>query len=85
LPEAQLQRELRTRHLPEAVSIKRTEGYAVSNRPMVRWLDFQTRRFKGDEGHGLAGFEIEFPEAVKGPIALGFASHFGLELFAPVN
>jgi len=83
LPEAQLQRELRLRGLPEAVLIKRIEGYEINQRPMVRWLDFHTRRFKGDEGYGLAGFEIEFAETVEGPIALGFASHFSLGLFAP--
>jgi CRISPR-associated protein Csb2 len=83
LPEAQLQRELRLRGLPEAVSIKRIEGYEINHRPMVRWLDFHTRRLKGDAGHGLAGFEIEFDEAVQGPFALGFACHFGLGLFAP--
>lgn len=83
LPAAQLQRELRRRGLPEAISIKRIEGVAVNQRPMARWLDFQTRRFKGDAGHGLAGFEIEFAEAVAGPMALGFACHFSLGLFAP--
>jgi CRISPR-associated protein Csb2 len=83
LPEAQLQRELRARGLPEVTSIKRIEGYGIRNHPTVRWLDFHTRRFKGDEGYGLAGFDIEFAEAVEGPIALGFASHFSLGLFAP--
>jgi len=83
LPEAQLQRELRMRGLPEATFIKRIEGYEASNRPMVRWLDFHTRRFKGEEGYGLAGFEIEFPKPVRGPIALGFACHFSLGLFTP--
>jgi CRISPR-associated protein Csb2 len=85
LPEAQLQRELRLRGLPEAVSIQRIEGYQVNDHPPVRWLDFHTRRFKGDEGYGLAGFEIEFAEAVQGPIALGFACHFSLGLFVPVR
>jgi len=83
LPEAQLQRELRSRGLPEAASIKRIEGYEAAGRPIVRWLDFHARRFKGEEGHGLAGFEIEFAEAVRGPIALGFACHFSLGLFLP--
>ncbi len=84
LPEAQLQRELTARGFPQAIRITRTEGYESRQRPLVRWLDFQTRRFKGDEGYGLAGFEIEFAEAVQGPLALGFACHFGLGLFAPV-
>jgi CRISPR-associated protein Csb2 len=83
LPEAQLQRELRLRGLPEAIAIKYIEGYEINQRPVARWLDFHARRFNGTQGHGLAGFEIEFAEAVQGPIALGFASHFSLGLFAP--
>jgi len=84
LPEAQLVRELRVRGLPEPTTIKSIEGYAVGGRPLVRWLDFHTRRFKGDQGYGLAGFEIEFAEPIQGPLALGFGSHFGLGLFLPV-
>jgi CRISPR-associated protein Csb2 len=83
LPEAQLVRELRARGLPEPILISRLEGYSVSDRPFIRWLEFQTCRFKGEEGHGLAGFELEFAEEVSGPIALGFACHFGLGLFMP--
>jgi CRISPR-associated protein Csb2 len=50
----------------------------------VRWLEFQTRRLKGREGYGLAGFELEFAEETAGPLALGFGCHFGLGLFEPV-
>jgi CRISPR-associated protein Csb2 len=83
-PDAQLKRELRVRGLPEPVSITRLEGYVAGERPLVRWLEFQTRRFKGEEGHGLAGFELEFAEPISGPLALGFACHFGLGLFVAV-
>ncbi len=85
LPEAQLVRELRLRGLPEPVALKRIEGYAPNERPLVRWLEFQTRRFKGEEGFGLAGFELEFAEPIPGPLALGFGCHFGLGLFLPVE
>lgn len=51
---------------------------------MVRWLDFHTRRYNGTEGYGLAGFEIEFTEPIRGPISVGFGCHFGLGLFMPV-
>ncbi len=84
LPEAQLGRELRVRGAPEPVSIKRTEGYAAGGRPLVRWLEFHTRRFNGTEGFGLAGFELEFAEPIAGPLALGFGCHFSLGLFQPV-
>jgi CRISPR-associated protein Csb2 len=83
LPEGQLVRELKNRGLPEPVSIKRIEGYQGEGRPLVRWLEFHTTRYNGTKGNGLAGFEIEFAEPVRGPIALGFACHFGLGLFLP--
>jgi len=83
LPEGQLIRELKNRGLPEPVSIKRIEGYQVEGRPLVRWLEFHTTRYNGTKGNGLAGFEIEFAEPVCGPIAVGFACHFGLGLFLP--
>ncbi len=83
LPEAQLVQELIARGLPEPISITRVEGYQPVSRPLVRWLEFHTRRFKGTEGKGLAGFEIEFAEPVAGPIAVGFGCHFGLGLFMP--
>ncbi len=83
LPEAQLVQELVARRFPAPISIKRIEGYQPNGRPVVRWLEFQTRRFKGTHGKGLAGFEIEFAEPVAGPIAVGFGCHFGLGLFMP--
>jgi len=85
LPNAQLVRELRLRGLPEPVSIIRTPGYVAGDRPVVRWLEFHTRRFNGTQGHGLAGFEMEFAEPVQGPLTLGFACHFGLGLFLPAQ
>ncbi|MEK6299903.1 MAG: type I-U CRISPR-associated protein Csb2 [Acidobacteriota bacterium] len=85
LPEGQLVRELKNRGLPEPVSIKRIEGYQVEGRPLVRWLEFHATRFNGKAGNALAGFEIEFAEPVRGPLAVGFACHFGLGLFLPVS
>ena len=83
LPAAQLRRELKVRGLPEPVSVKTIEGYAPAGRPLVRWLEFHSRRYNGSSGYGLAGFEIEFAEEIRGPVALGFACHFGLGLFSP--
>jgi CRISPR-associated protein Csb2 len=85
LPEAQLVRELKSRGLPEPVKITRVDGYVTDKRPKFRWLEFHARRLRKEtEGHGLAGFEIEFAEEVRGPIAVGFGCHFGLGLFMPV-
>jgi CRISPR-associated protein Csb2 len=85
LPEAQLQRELRLRGWPEPVSVTPRGGYQTGDRREVRWLEFQTRRFNGEQGYGLAGFELEFAEEMAGPLALGFGCHFGLGLFEPVR
>lgn len=52
-----------------------------------RSLQFQSvrRRGKGSRGHDSgAAFIIEFPEAVSGPIAIGYGAHFGLGLFVPI-
>lgn len=80
-PEAQLRREARVRGLPEIISVMPVLGYQAKGRPLVRWLEFETRRFNGSTGYGIAGFEIEFAEEVSAPLALGFGSHFGLGLF----
>ena len=85
LPEAQLRRELRLRGLPEPISVTPLGGYQTSGKREVRWLEFQTRRFKGEQGYGLAGFELEFAEETVGPLALGFGCHFGLGLFEPMR
>ncbi len=52
----------------------------------LRAIEFKRFRSKpGDDGgRRLAGaFRIEFPTEVRGPIALGHSSHFGLGLFIP--
>jgi CRISPR-associated protein Csb2 len=97
LPEAQLGRELRSRGLPEPVTIVRLDGYgghSVRSQESgqdacvrkFRWLEYHTRRLRKDsQGFGLAGFEIEFAEPVSGPISVGFGCHFGLGLFLPCD
>lgn len=53
-----------------------------------RWRTIQFKRFRrraGDDGgKRLAGaFRLIFHEPVRGPIALGWSSHFGMGLFMP--
>lgn len=85
-PEAQLLRELRVRAWPEPKNLIVRESYIANGRPPVRWLAFHSRRAKGAQGFGLAGFELEFAEPfTSGPLALGFGCHFGLGLFLPVE
>lgn len=53
-----------------------------------RWQAFQRRRYHGNgskESDRAYWLEIEFAEPQSGPIALGYAAHFGLGLFVPVG
>ncbi|MDB6031543.1 MAG: hypothetical protein JWM16_1881 [Verrucomicrobiales bacterium] len=54
----------------------------------LRAIQFQTLRHHGGGMRGSgegAFFSITFPQSVTGPLALGYASHFGLGLFVPVT
>ncbi|HEY4302633.1 MAG TPA: type I-U CRISPR-associated protein Csb2 [Candidatus Didemnitutus sp.] len=54
----------------------------------LRSLQFQTIRHGGNgrRGHQSgAAFTITFPEPRQGPFAFGYAAHFGLGLFVPVD
>ncbi len=49
-----------------------------------RALDFHRVRTRGRERRNDSSgalLEIQFPEEVRGPLALGYASHFGLGIF----
>lgn len=48
----------------------------------AEWVQFRRRRHSGPAPAGGAyGFELTFPHEVRGPLALGYASHYGLGLF----
>ena len=53
----------------------------------LRPFDFfrHKRRGGGSNGGGAYNFTIKFDQPVRGPIALGFACHYGLGLFVPVK
>ncbi len=46
---------------------------------------FRYRRGGGSSGGGAFNFTLEFEEPVSGPMALGFACHYGLGVFVPVD
>jgi CRISPR-associated protein Csb2 len=78
-PADQIGEELRRRGLPEPSAIVRIDG---------PWSSFRIVRLakQGAFPHlGAHGFELDFPQPVSGPIALGRNSHFGMGLFLPVN
>ena len=91
-PEDQIKREvsLRFPNVPSTVRVSRNDSKEAIA-PMrpgrhsgFRPVDFfRYRRGGGSNGGGAYNFEIEFPEPVRGPIALGFACHYGLGLFVP--
>lgn len=73
---------------PSAVRIEDRQAYAHSPRGTA-WSRFQRLR-KGEPEPILArgvsrclGVELEFPEPVAGPIAIGHQCHFGLGRFEP--
>lgn len=86
-PEMQLVNELERRGLPRPVSIEPVSGTRVGDRE-IRWSEFQRERARGGGSLGSRlgyGFRLTFPEAVRGPIAIGYGCHFGLGLFVAGN
>jgi len=85
-PVHDLLRLLELAGLPRVESVQPTEGMELGGR-LVRWLDFyrwRARRGGGARGDSRGhGFRIVFAEPVRGPLALGYAAHFGLGIFAP--
>lgn len=75
-PEDQVRRELAARGLPEPSTVQSVRG---------PWLEYRRTRpgvARTEAPHAL-GVELEFSESVRGPLALGALSHFGLGLFLP--
>ncbi|MFZ5557562.1 MAG: type I-G CRISPR-associated protein Csb2 [Pseudomonadota bacterium] len=83
--EDQVHRECCERGLPEPIALERLGGALVGGR-IRRPIHFH--RFRNKRGlsqpdrHG-SFWRLTFAEPVSGPLALGFACHFGLGLFAP--
>jgi CRISPR-associated protein Csb2 len=85
-PLGQLRLEIARRGMPEPSIVQYVPWLTVKGR-RTRWIEFRRWRRHGSSsplGIGF-GFEIEFEEPVRGPIALGYGSHFGLGLFLPKN
>lgn len=94
-PEEQLRREVSLRW-PNRSGLSETPQARDPREPIApvrtgrhsgfRPIDFfRYRRGGGSNGGGAYNFEIEFSESVRGPIALGFACHYGLGLFVPAS
>lgn len=76
-PEDQVRRELAVRGLPQPVTVRLLAGGPWTR--FRRSREFQART----ESLGVHGVELELKAPIRGPLALGALSHFGLGLFAP--
>ncbi|VVB67184.1 Uncharacterised protein [uncultured archaeon] len=87
-PEHELRRLLGLAGFAEPVAVEPVEGTRLDGREAL-WREFGCRRSNGEgrraaNGEGY-GFRIEFPEPVQGPVAVGYASHFGMGGFEAVD
>jgi CRISPR-associated protein Csb2 len=85
-PEHDLCRLIVESGLPRPTAIVQMSAGSLG-RKAVRWLAFQRERKHGKGTHAGQmgyGFVLTFPKPVRGPLAFGYASHFGLGLFVPV-
>ncbi len=84
----QLEKDPRTTGRLRQNGVRKLERIKIRKDRELRCLQFQTRRPDGggQRGNGDSGaFELEFTEEIQGPLAFGYASHFGLGLFVPVD
>ena len=87
LAEMNLREELARRGLPAPIRVEEVAELRLQGRPLA-WRHFRQWRVLGEGRRGNdfgRGFEIECPEPVSGPLALGYACHFGLGLFVPAD
>jgi len=85
---AQIKRECRERGLPEPSGLESFNEVEAGKNRKCRPIHF--RRYRNRRGltqpDRLGSFwRLTFPQPVQGPLALGFACHFGLGLFRPLN
>jgi CRISPR-associated protein Csb2 len=86
-PTAQVRVELIRQGFPDPVKVTSLDHTVIAGKKL-RWLEFQRIRKQGNgrlAGPRGYGFRIEFRESVNGPIALGYACHFGLGQFVAVE
>lgn len=81
----QIRRECQLRGLPAPIEIRSMSEVFVGSVPRrpVHFHRFRSRRGLTQPDTSGSLVEIVFPRVVSGPVALGFACHYGLGLFAP--
>ncbi len=84
-PEHELRRLLRLEGFPEPVAVEPMSFTELAGK-RVGWASFNMARSSGEgrrAGSAGYGFRVEFPEAVRGPVAVGYGAHFGMGGFEP--
>jgi len=80
---AEVRREATNHDLPQPVRVTLVPNIMVLGR-YIFWRDFRRNRREDPVMPGY-GFEMEFGEPILHPIALGYACHFGMGQFSPMN
>jgi CRISPR-associated protein Csb2 len=83
--EDQVQAELASRGLPAALRIERLNRVEVIARGFHRYVRERRHPARPPVAPCFFGLRIELERAVRGPLALGYASHFGLGSFLPAG
>lgn len=86
-PEHDLRRLLALAGFPKPNAVDAVSSTGLAGHE-TRWLSFRRERNRGDGRRATNvgyGFRIEFPEPVRGPIALGYGAHYGLGHFIPTR
>jgi len=81
-----LREELQRRGYPPLVADPRPLDHLMLDGRPLPWRHFRQWRVLGEGRRGNdfgRGFQIAFARPVSGPLALGYACHFGLGLFVP--
>jgi CRISPR-associated protein Csb2 len=84
-PEHELRRLIGLAGFPEPIALEPISCTWLGGRE-VPWRSYCRRRLSGggkQAGIDGYGFRIEFSEAVRGPLALGYGAHFGMGVFVP--
>lgn len=84
--EDQIRRECEERHLPAPNNMTALEQVDVGSRKRhpIHFKRFRNRKGLTQPDRQGSFWRLTFPEPLRGPLALGFACHFGLGLFRPV-
>lgn len=84
-PEHDLRRLVEAAGLPSLLAVEPVAAGRVGGAE-TPWHHFRTQRIHGEGSRGRSaghGFRLRFAAPVRGPLALGYAAHFGLGLFGP--